>query len=48
MVAASHFAIDYQAVTASTLINTIEPVATFAGPPPAQFQQQSPGFAGTV
>ena len=46
MVAASHFGIDYQAITSSTLINTIEPVKTFAGPPPDAYQQQAPGFAG--
>jgi hypothetical protein len=46
MVAASHFPIDYEVITASTLIQTIEPVVTFAGPPPAQYQQQAPGFAG--
>jgi hypothetical protein len=46
MVAASHFGIDYDAVLNSTLIKTIGPVKTFAGPPPDQFQQQAPGFAG--
>ena len=46
MVAASHFGIDYPVITDSTLINKIEPVKTFAGPPPDDFQQQAHGFAG--
>ncbi|KAI7709829.1 amino acid transporter-like protein, partial [Hortaea werneckii] len=35
----------YPAVTKSTLIKTIEPIMTFAGQPPDQYQQQVPGFA---
>jgi hypothetical protein len=46
MVASSHYGIDYEVVTSSTLINTIEPVQTFAGVPPDAFQQQAYGFAG--
>ncbi|KAI7164959.1 amino acid transporter-like protein, partial [Hortaea werneckii] len=37
--------IDYQVVTKSTLIKTIEPIRTFASRPPAQYQQQATGFA---
>jgi hypothetical protein len=46
MVASAHFGIDYQVITSSTLIKTIEPVVTFAGVVPDQYQQQAPGFAG--
>jgi hypothetical protein len=46
MAAASNFGIDYSAVINSTLINVIEPVKTFVGPPPSQYQQQATGFAG--
>ena len=46
MAASAHYGIDYEAVTASTLIQTIEPVKTFAGPPPDQYQLQATGFAG--
>ena len=46
MVAAANYPIDYEAVTASTLISSIEPVKTFVGPPPNQYQQQATGFAG--
>ncbi|KAM0247585.1 hypothetical protein ACHAQJ_009804 [Trichoderma viride] len=46
MVACANFPIDYSAVTSSTLIKTIEPIRTFAGPPPDQYQQQATGFAG--
>ncbi|KAK2749089.1 hypothetical protein FQN55_003791 [Onygenales sp. PD_40] len=46
MVASSNFGIDYETVTSSTLIKDIGPVRTFAGPPPDEFQQQAPGFAG--
>lgn len=46
MVAASHFGIDYGVITNSTLIKNIEPVKTFAGPPPDAYQQQAYGFAG--
>ncbi|KAM0450000.1 hypothetical protein ACHAO4_006879 [Trichoderma viride] len=46
MVACANFPIDYQAITSSTLIKTIEPIKTFAGPPPDQYQQQATGFAG--
>lgn len=46
MVASAHYGIDYTVVTSSTLIKTITPVVTFAGPPPDQYQQQAYGFAG--
>ena len=48
MVAASKGAsgIDFQAVLLSTRIKGINPIVTFAGPPPNQFQQQADGFAG--
>ena len=46
MVACSNYGIDYDAVTRSTLIKEIEPVRTFAGPPPDAYQQQAYGFAG--
>ena len=46
MVACSNYGIDYDAVTRSTLIKEIEPVRTFAGPPPDDYQQQAYGFAG--
>lgn len=46
MVACANNPIDYSAVTSSTLIKTIEPIKTFAGPPPDQYQQQAFGFAG--
>ncbi len=39
-------AIDYQAVYSSTRIKGTDPVVTFAGPPPNQYQQQADGFAG--
>jgi len=45
MVASARLPIDYDAVFASTLLKTIEPVKTFAGPPPALYQQQTTGFA---
>lgn len=45
MAAAAMYAPYYPAVTKSTLIKTIEPVVTFAGQPPNQYQQQVPGFA---
>lgn len=43
--AAAMYAPYYPAVTKSTLIKTIEPIVTFAGQPPDQYQQQVPGFA---
>ncbi|KAL7914092.1 transmembrane amino acid transporter domain-containing protein [Trichoderma velutinum] len=46
MVACANFPIDYDAITASTRIKSIEPVKLFAGPPPDQYQQQATGFAG--
>jgi hypothetical protein len=46
MVAAANFPIYYDAVINSTLLTSIEPVMTFAGPPPAQYMQQAVGFAG--
>lgn len=45
MVASKYNPIDYGAVAASSLIKKIEKVVTFAGPPPAQYQQQVTGFA---
>ncbi|KAI6841908.1 amino acid transporter-like protein [Hortaea werneckii] len=45
MYASANNPIDYQVVTKSTLIKTIEPVRTFASRPPAQYQQQATGFA---
>jgi hypothetical protein len=45
MVAAATYEPLYSAVTRSTLIKTIEPIVTFAGQPPDQYQQQVPGFA---
>jgi len=46
MVACANYGIDYQAVFASTLIKVIEPIRTFAGPPPDAYMQQAYGFAG--
>jgi len=40
-VAAAKYAPDYEVITASSLIKTIEPIKTFAGPPPIAYQQQS-------
>ncbi|OTA22661.1 hypothetical protein BTJ68_12773 [Hortaea werneckii EXF-2000] len=45
MYASANNPIDYQVVTKSTLIKTIEPIGTFASRPPAQYQQQATGFA---
>jgi len=45
LVACSHYAPDYAVITKNTLIKTIEPVVTFVGEPPAQYQQQVVGFA---
>ena len=45
MTAAAAFKPYYPAVTRSTLIHTIEPIRTFAGTPPQEFQQQSVGFS---
>ena len=45
MCAAALYKPYYPAVTKSTLIKTIEPIMTFAGQPPDQYQQQVPGFA---
>lgn len=45
MAAAASFTPYYPAVTKSTLIKAIEPIVTFAGQPPNQYQQQAPGFA---
>lgn len=47
MVAASHFAPYYPAITRSTLIKTIDPIKVLAGIPPDRYQQQAPGFAAT-
>jgi hypothetical protein len=38
--------IDFQAVFASTRVQTQEAIRTFAGPPPDHYQQQANGFAG--
>lgn len=40
-VAAAKYAPDYSVINASTLIKTQGGITTFAGPPPADFQQQS-------
>ena len=45
MIAAANYPPYYAAVTKSTLIKTIGPIRTFAGMPPAEFQQQSIGFS---
>lgn len=45
MIAAATYEPLYEAVTRSTLIKTIEPIAVFAGQPPDRYQQQVPGFA---
>lgn len=46
MVASAHYGIDYSVITSSTLIKVIEPVKTFVGIPPDNYQQQATGFAG--
>jgi len=46
MIAAANYGIDYDAVFNSTLLKIIEPIKTFAGPPPDHYQQQAHGFAG--
>jgi amino acid permease len=46
MVAVSHWGPDYEVIIKSTLINVIEPIKTFVGPPPNAYQQQAYGFAG--
>ncbi|ROW11629.1 hypothetical protein VMCG_01359 [Cytospora schulzeri] len=48
MIACANFDIDYPVITKSTLIKTIEPVVTFAGPPPDQYQQSAYGTAATM
>lgn len=45
MVASAQNPINYEAVFSSTLIKTADPVHTFAGPPPAKYQQQVISFA---
>jgi hypothetical protein len=45
MIASSAYKPYYPAVTKQTLVKTIEPIRTFAGTPPAEFQQQSVGFS---
>jgi uncharacterized membrane protein YagU involved in acid resistance len=45
MIAAATYEPLYEAVTRSTLIKTIEPIAVFAGQPPDRYLQQVPGFA---
>ncbi|KAK5120417.1 hypothetical protein LTR85_006356 [Meristemomyces frigidus] len=45
LVACSNYAPEYTVIFKSTLIKTVEPIMTFAGPPPAQYQQQVVGFA---
>ena len=47
MIASANFKPYYDAITKSTLIQTIEPIKVFAGIPPDQYQQQAPGFAAT-
>lgn len=47
MVASKKNPIDYTVITSSTLIKTVGPTKTFVGIPPAQYQQQVPGFAAT-
>lgn len=43
MVAAANYGVDYSVITNNTLIKTIEPVRTFAGPPPDAYQQSAYG-----
>lgn len=43
----SNYLPDYEVAFKSTLLKApIEPVRTFAGPPPTEYQQQAAGFAG--
>lgn len=44
MVAAANYGIDYSIITNNTLINTIGPIKTFAGPPPDVYQQSAYGM----
>ncbi|KAJ8610950.1 hypothetical protein MRB53_038254 [Persea americana] len=47
LVACSHYGVDWQAATASTLLpKSLQPIKTFGGIPPDAYQQQAPGFAG--
>lgn len=46
MVSAAHFAPQYSVVSSSTLVKGTGPIKTFAGPPPAEYQQQGAGFIG--
>lgn len=39
MIACANYGIDYSVITNSTLIKTIGPIKTFAGPPPDSYQQ---------
>ncbi|KAF3764829.1 hypothetical protein M406DRAFT_356682 [Cryphonectria parasitica EP155] len=48
MVAAANYGIDYQFIFNSTLINTVMPVKTFAGPPPDAYQMSAYGTAATM
>ncbi|KAJ5197843.1 transmembrane amino acid transporter [Penicillium cinerascens] len=48
MVAAANFPVDYQVTTANTLIHTVGPIKTFAGPPPTAYQPAAVGFAGQL
>lgn len=43
MVAAANYGVDYSLILNSTLIKTIGPVKTFAGPPPDAYQQSAYG-----
>ncbi|OQO13955.1 hypothetical protein B0A48_00830 [Cryoendolithus antarcticus] len=45
LVSCTHYEPLYEVIFNSTLIKTLEPIATFAGQPPAQYQQQVVGFA---
>lgn len=48
MVAAAHFTVDYKATTQNTRVKQVEPIMTFAGPPPDQYQPAAVGFAGQL
>lgn len=48
MIACANYGIDYSVITNATLIKSIEPVLTFAGPPPDIYQQSAYGTAATM
>lgn len=48
MVACARYPIDYSVVLNSTLIKSIGPIHTFAGPPPDAYQQSAYGTAATM